>query len=191
MSAAPRKRVPITPTLVVVIGLLVGVIGLLMLLLGIGVLSPTILDVPGISLKLETATPGIVVMVIGFATALLPIVTAMQVDMRTESRAIKNFVRLGAGMKQTLIASRVAMEDAVIALQDEDVSSDRRTEVITSCRMSIIGLGHLVHTLELELDRTTRAQYLPTVLHLIAPLKQVMAEQLKMDVPNSRDNTKP
>jgi hypothetical protein len=62
------------PTVVSIIGLLVGITGLLMLLLGIGVISPTTLNIPGINLNVQTATPGIVVMVIGFTVALVPIV---------------------------------------------------------------------------------------------------------------------
>jgi hypothetical protein len=73
------------PTVVVIVGLLVGITGLLMLLLGIGVISPTSLNIPGINLNVQTATPGIVVMVIGFTVALVPIVMAMWVDAKRQS----------------------------------------------------------------------------------------------------------
>lgn len=83
-----RRRKPIMPTAVIIVGLLVGITGLLMLLLGIGVISPTVLTVPGINLNVQTATPGIVVMVIGFTVALVPIVMAMWVDARRAAAVV-------------------------------------------------------------------------------------------------------
>ena len=79
MKVPASRRIPIMPTVASSVGLLVGIVGLLMVLLGIGVISPTIVNIPGINLHIQTATPGIVVMVIGFSVTIIPLVMAYRV----------------------------------------------------------------------------------------------------------------
>lgn len=78
-SGSPTVRAPWTISLVSLGGLLAGFFGLFMVMLGIGIISPTIIDIPGINLHIQSATPGIVVMAIGFTVALVPVVMVLHI----------------------------------------------------------------------------------------------------------------
>jgi len=77
MSVVPPPRTPITPTVVVGVGLFVGLVGLVMLLLGFGGVAPLQLKVPGVGVDVQTTSASIAVMVIGFATAVIPLALAI------------------------------------------------------------------------------------------------------------------
>jgi hypothetical protein len=82
MTTSPPQRKPLTPTVVIWVGLVVGVIGLVMLLLGLGGAAPLNLKIPFVNIDVSTSTAALSVMVIGFATAVIPLVMAMWVDSR-------------------------------------------------------------------------------------------------------------
>jgi membrane-bound ClpP family serine protease len=92
--APPAQRKPFTPTVVIWVGLVVGVIGLIMLLLGIGGAAPLNLKIPFVNIDVSTSTAALSVMIIGFATAVIPLVMAMWVDARRpkERRSQKTYV---------------------------------------------------------------------------------------------------
>jgi hypothetical protein len=81
MAKHSRHRTPSTLTIVVITGLAVGVVGLIMLLLSKGGNIPTLIAIPRVGLTIQTPSAAIVVMVIGFATALIPLVLDILVDL--------------------------------------------------------------------------------------------------------------
>lgn len=86
MSRIPPRK-PITPTIVVWLGMLVGFVGLVMVILGLGGVAPFQFQMPGVGVNVQTTSAGLVVMVIGFAVALTPIGLAMWVDGRRYSHS--------------------------------------------------------------------------------------------------------
>ena len=69
MSAAKRRK-PVTPTFIVLLGIImlgvvIGLAGLAMLVLGVGAATPTTLQIPNINLNVSTSSLPIVVMAAG------------------------------------------------------------------------------------------------------------------------------
>jgi TRAP-type C4-dicarboxylate transport system permease small subunit len=86
MSTQPGRRKPFTPTLVVVVGLLVGIAGLVMTILGIGGVSVTHLSISN-TVDIQTASGGVIAMVVGFGMAVIIVVQAMRVDAARAKRS--------------------------------------------------------------------------------------------------------
>lgn len=77
MSASKRQRLSKTPTVVIIVGLLVGGAGLVMLFTGRGGSAPTRLQVASLHLDIETSSLSLVVTIIGFAVAVVTIFILM------------------------------------------------------------------------------------------------------------------
>jgi hypothetical protein len=54
MSPQTRQRKPVTPTILLVAGIVVGFVGLVMLLLGLGGTAPTSFKIPGVNFDIST-----------------------------------------------------------------------------------------------------------------------------------------
>ncbi len=77
MRQAPRPRQSITPTVVTIVGILIGSIGLLLFFWGTGVISPTGIQVARFDFAVMNAIPGIMLMAIGFGVAASVLLRAM------------------------------------------------------------------------------------------------------------------
>jgi hypothetical protein len=77
MSGAKREHIPVTPTILLTFGIVVGIVGLAMLLLGIGGTAPTTLQVPGINVNVSTTSLALAVTVLGFGVAVTVLIVAI------------------------------------------------------------------------------------------------------------------
>jgi len=77
MTEEKRERMPVTPVILLISGVVVGIAGLVMLLVGIGGSAPTTVQVPGINVNVSTSSLALVVMALGFGVAVATLATVM------------------------------------------------------------------------------------------------------------------
>ena len=78
MANTERDRIPVTPTILVVAGIIVGIVGIVMLILGLGGSAPTTLQVPGMNLNVSTTSLAVVVTVLGLGVSLSTVAMTMR-----------------------------------------------------------------------------------------------------------------
>jgi hypothetical protein len=79
MPSIKGERRAKTPTVVIVVGLLVGIAGLAMLFTGLGGSAPTRLQVAGLHLDIETSSLGLSVTIVGFTVAVVTLFIVMSI----------------------------------------------------------------------------------------------------------------
>jgi membrane-bound ClpP family serine protease len=99
MSITQRQRKPVTPTILLVSGIVVGLVGLVMLILGMGRTAPTSFKIPGVNFDISTTSIALVVTFLGFGVAVAVLASVAAYARGAGSRKTQGYV--GTGREQT------------------------------------------------------------------------------------------